>query len=526
MGVPIEIREVERPVNTVVIDTGSSTNKRYVVRERSGITYIKNGNPQPHNGRVIGYIINHEFVPVRSKVASNGADMLHYGTAALVKTVSNDLYEDLLKVFSIGDATTIMAIASLKVAKHGIKYSRLKGEYQSSYISLYYPGAAISKNSVCSLLKDIGMDSSKRKDFYDLRFQRVKKDHHLAVDATLKEDSSKVNTLSDMSYKFRLKGVPDISVLYCFDIEDMDPVCSEVFPGNCIDAKAYPKFIKDNDIRKGILINDKGFPPDAIRKELKERPDLHYLTPIKRDDKRIKEYNLLQMDQVVRGLDKRVLAKKCKTKEGTYLYAFKDVGASTHEAYSFIDAAIRKNSFNSDKYKEKEETFGVIVLESDYDMTVEEAYLSYESRWDIELVFKYYKSDIELSETNVQSDFSVIGSEFINFISTVITCRILKKARKARVLENSTYGDMLDDLSQVWRSSRCPIEESPSIDDEFWFSPIKKNNELMVSLGLAKSDKMPTKGKRGRPRKNPVETPEAVETPKRKRGRPRKLALR
>ncbi len=76
-----------------------------------------------------------------------------------------------------------------------------------------------------------------------------------------------------------------MSVLYVYDIEAMEPVCAEVFPGNSMDAISYAAFIRDND--KGILVADKGFPPSQIRNELGERPDLYFLTPIKRNDKRI-----------------------------------------------------------------------------------------------------------------------------------------------------------------------------------------------------------------------------------------------
>lgn len=91
---------------------------------------------------------------------------------------------------------------------------------------------------------------------------------------------SLVNDLSAYSRKARVRGCCGVSVLYAYDIEKMEPVCTEVFPGNSIDASSYPAFIRDNDIRKGIIVADKGFPPGKIRDELRDRPDLHFLTPI------------------------------------------------------------------------------------------------------------------------------------------------------------------------------------------------------------------------------------------------------
>ena len=70
MAVSEHIRRVERPSNTVVTDSGRDTPLRYVVRERQGVTYVKNGNPQPKNGRVIGHIIDNKFVPSQPKAST------------------------------------------------------------------------------------------------------------------------------------------------------------------------------------------------------------------------------------------------------------------------------------------------------------------------------------------------------------------------------------------------------------------------------------------------------------------------
>ena len=63
MAVPEEIRAVPRPKNTIVEDSGRDGPKRYAVRERAHTVYVAGGNPQPHNGKVIGHIIDMKYVP-------------------------------------------------------------------------------------------------------------------------------------------------------------------------------------------------------------------------------------------------------------------------------------------------------------------------------------------------------------------------------------------------------------------------------------------------------------------------------
>ena len=159
--------------------------------------------------------------------------------------------------------------------------------------------------------------------------------------------------------------------------------------------------------------------------------------------------------------------------------------------------------------------FGVIVFESDQDLDPKTAYACYDDRWLLELVFNRYKSDECLDRTNVQGDFSVLGSEFVNFISTVITCRLIKKAREAGLLNEMSYGDLMDDLSSAWREVDAP-DSIPETGDKYWVHTLKTVFEELEVLGLSKPIPKPEPRKRGRPRKNPVD-----EKPKRKRGRPR-----
>ena len=127
----------------------------------------------------------------------------------------------------------------------------------------------------------------------------------------------------------------------------MEPVCAEVLPGNSIDASSYPAFIRDNDIRKGIIIADKGFPPSKIKAELQERSDPHFLTPIKRNDIRISDNDMLSFEGVLTGIAAHVAYKKKQIKGGRYLYAFKDAKKASAEEASYFANAQKKNTFFS-----------------------------------------------------------------------------------------------------------------------------------------------------------------------------------
>ena len=515
MAVPDYIRNVPRPVNTIVEDNGREGPNRFAVRERLSTKYVPGGNPQPRNGRVIGHIRDGKFVPKQEKTSASGPDMLSYGASAFVRSVSRDLLDDLMEVYPIKEAYMIMAIATMRIIKPSISNGRLSSEYSRTFVCRDYPGIGMSPNTVSGLLQRLGQDGGKRRLFYQKRAMKVASDHHVAIDGMLKQDTSIVNDLSAFSYKARIKGCRDVSVIYAYDIEAMEPICAEVFPGNSIDAVSYRSFILDNDIRNGIIIADKGFPPVQIIKELGDRPDLHFLTPIKRNDSRIGNNDMLTFEGVLEGIGDHVLYKKSCIKGGRYLYAYKSARKAAIEESDYLARREKNKDFVSSKYENKRSVFGVIVFESDLDIDPRTAYLCYDERWVLELVFRQYKNDQCLDKTGVQGDFSLIGSEFINFISTVTTCRLIGKARDTGLLKKMSYRDLMDDLSSAWRMVDSP--EPPKSNDGCWVHTIKSVFDELEALGLSIPVPTAEPKKRGRPKKELAEP-----KPKRPRGRPRK----
>ncbi len=127
MAVPADIRSVPRPKNTIVDDSGRDGPKRYAVRERASTKYIPGGNPQPHNGKVIGHIIDYEYVPIDTiaEAEPTAPGMLSYGSSALVRSVTRDIEKELLAVYDPSDVFAIMSIATLRVIKPGITANRM-----------------------------------------------------------------------------------------------------------------------------------------------------------------------------------------------------------------------------------------------------------------------------------------------------------------------------------------------------------------------------------------------------------------
>lgn len=286
----------------------------------------------------------------------------------------------------------------------------------------------MNKNSVDSLFKKLGMDDKKRKAFYASRIARVAPNHHIAIDGTLEQETRVVNDLSSFSYKARIEGCSGFSVIYAYVIETMEILCSEIFPGDSIDVSSFSVFIKDNNITDGILVAEIGSPVSSIAEDRNEVPNLHFIRPIQSFDPRILEYGTLDFDEVVADTDTSVVGKKVALPDDTYLYAFRDSYRASMEECSVITNAKKEKSFDSEEYLSHKDTYGLIVFESDVDLTLSQVYKCYEDKPLLELLFAQYRAEESLDQTNVQGDYSFIGEEFVNFIATVMTSRMMRKA--------------------------------------------------------------------------------------------------
>lgn len=520
MPIPKEILAVERPTNTVVVAYGKNKNL-FAVRKRVGCKNV-NGRHLPVNGPTIGHIVDGRYVPIENSASADISvspiDLKDWASVVLCDNLFKNIQSELLAVYSPSDAMKIYCIALLRVCNPGIKNYELKEAYETSFLSELYPDAALSKNTVSAFLNNLGKTLSRIVQFMRNRTSAVALDHHLLIDGTLKSDESEVNSLSDFSRKAKTKGTRDISVLYVFDLEEMEPVCSKCFPGNMLDATSYKAFIAENGITKGIIVGDKGFPESAAHEHFEQNPDLHYLNPIKRNAKLIERHRMLDFTGILPGYEGITYRKEKCTGTEKWLYSYRDSCKASREERDWLRRAKKNKTYSLEALREKQKTFGTIVLECDLDLPPETAYKAYDKRWEIEIVMRFYKSTCEFDETRVQDDYSVIGSEFCDFLSTLLTFRLIKAFDKAKLLEEYTYKKL---LAVLVRAKKARINGG----DWQLIQMNPSHMKILQALELIPKPEEPEKRKRGRPKgsknKPKNSTPTAtVQTEKRKRGRP------
>lgn len=501
MPIPKNILAVPRPKNTVVICYGKNKD-RYSVRARIGCRHV-GGRNLPVNGPTIGHIIDGQYVPLQKTVEPQNVsvcgkvDIKDWAGIILCSMVFEDILRELETVYSRSDALKIYCIAILRACNPGIKDYELKEAYEDSFLSEKYPDVALSKNTVCKFLNDLGKAYSRIVAFMRNRASTVHIDHHLLIDGTLKTDNSVVDSLSNFSRKAKVKGSRDISVMYAFDLEKMEPVCSKCFPGNMLDITAYEDFLKENRIAKGLVVSDKGIPASAAEEHFGKNPDLHFLNPLRRNSQMIDTHDMLAFDSILPS-DSNVTCKKAKVSgKQKWLYSFRDARKAAKEEQDWLARAKSGGEFSMEELTRKQKSFGTIVLECDLDTSCETIYAAYSKRWEIEVVMRFYKSACEFDETRVHDDYSVYATEFIDFLSTLLTFRLINAFDKAKLLEKHTYKKVMSILrhakkvrveSGKWEMVRC----NPS------------HIEIMQKLSILHRPSQTEKKKLGRPKKNGI----------------------
>jgi len=492
MAIPKEILEVERPKNTVVYSYGKGGLK-YAVRKRVGCKRV-GGRNLPVNGPTIGHIVGGRFAPIGERAEKAGPDLKDWANASLADSLFKDVLDELRAQYDEPTAEKAYAASILRVIYPDITDYELQAAYQNSWLSELYPGVALSKNTVSSLWDSLGKGYSKIISFMRSRSGRVSMDSRLLLDGTLKSDESKVNSLSDFSRKARLKGSRDISVLFAFDLDRREPVCSMCYPGNMLDVTSYADFVRKCGVTKGVIVADKGFPSSAAAEEFEKNHDLHYLNPMKRNSKAIGANSMLEFEGV---LPKHggILFKKARGGK-RWLYSYRDVSLAAKEEADYVARAKKSGEYDDKELRERRESFGTMVLESDLEMTAEQTYEAYSERWEIEIVMRYYKHACGSGGTRVHGDYSVYGSEFCDFLSTILTFRLLKSFETSGASEIFTYGRIIKKLERA---------KKIKVSSKSGWELVRTNPsdiEMLKSLGLLPKDPEQPKRKRGRPRKN------------------------
>lgn len=344
MGVPQEIRAVPRPKNTVVIDTGGKGPLRYCVRERNKAVRTAKGF-QPRNGKVIGHIVDGAFVPVSSRMKAKERRTLD--CALLAADLGADLRARLAAHLGDKDADLVLALASLGLLHPDLGEDLRAAQYKASLASLVFPGLDLSEKSIHALYAKIGKKGA------DELFRSLGQANG--------SDTSSYLLLLPMECPatlaaFGKDACKDNGPGLCLALQDGDTGFEPVY-GRLLDMKgeSLPRAATGCDTGCTLFTASEAS-SESLRFLARER-GLHYLVPVKWDDKLCKKLSFDDLE-VVDGAD--TPCRKKRSPDDEYLYAFAGSPAAP--------AKQAQSQTQGKKKKNKKARENVRVFRSDVDL--------------------------------------------------------------------------------------------------------------------------------------------------------------
>lgn len=316
-----------------------------------------------------------------------------------------------------------------------------------------YPNVPLSRNTVSAPVSLIGREYRGMHSFMrDRVASHIKEETEILIDGMLKQNTSSVNTFSGFSYKRRIKGVPDISIIYTVDAKTREPICMKVYKGNLPDAANYSDFLDEFWIRKGLIVKDKGFPMDC-RQDTFRDGKVGFIRPLRRNNAAAKRLGLYDGYSILDGTDEKILCSSGKEtgKDGVtrYYYCFQDVDRANKENRGYVAREKRKKTFSNVKYSKRKTLFGTVVFVSNMELKTESVYQYYKLRREIETVFGSYNGVLSQTTTREHDNYGVNGSEFIDFLATIITVRMQNLVNERRDELKMDYSQVSEALGDI-----------------------------------------------------------------------------
>ena len=251
----------------------SDLSGRYAVRTRVDIIDSKS-NLRYRKNQVIGYITD-SYHPIEQEKAMKSIgkiDSKQYGAANLLNILCKDLLTDLCEFYSYLDAEWIYCAALIRAAHPGIPDCKLRARYIHSFVSEFYPGVSMNKDRVTEMFTLLGEQFLTTEKFMISRLGKVSEDDLVVIDGCLKQDDGDFS-ISKASRKTAATKVCHHLMMYAYSPLEGEPLCSKVYPGNVTDAVAVQDFVRRLEIRKGIIVADRGFRPEVMKRVAELRLD-------------------------------------------------------------------------------------------------------------------------------------------------------------------------------------------------------------------------------------------------------------
>lgn len=401
------------------------------------------------------------------------------GVGPFVESVFSDVMPALKKHFG-GEAESIFCASLMRLA-HQSPLKNMELHFKQDFLSEIFPGVSLSDKKMTILLKNIGENREKVNAFFK---EFSKPGEHILMDMTSIHSKSKEMTLNQLGFNSDGNFDPQANLLLLFSQTSREPVYYRLLPGNIRDVKSVKLSLKEAGINDAVFIADKGFYSASNIIEL-ESADLQYVIPLRRnntliDYKPLKKKGKRGLTHHFKYQERYIFCSISKNIDGKTLYTFLDDRLRLEEEQSYLNRIDiqKEDNLSIKEFHKIAHTFGTFtILTNLSEKTPLEIYQIYKSRMEVETAFDAFKNTLQADRTYMQSDQSLEGWMFINYLSLLAYWRILKLLVSKEMLSKISIKDLLIHLSYI---------KKIRINGEWHLAEITdKTKKLISKLGYA-----------------------------------------
>ena len=399
------------------------------------------------SGEYIGKVTPSGIVRA-SRRSSAPRSVFEYGNAKLLYDLSSGMMEG-LKTHFPSMWREMFAMCTVRTIRHApLKY--MDAAWENLYLSVDL-NASLSPSTLSSTLRYIGKDwESQRRFFMGL----MKKRDTILFDLSSIFSRGENVLLSEKGYNRHRINIRQINFAMAFSRNDFIPTVLKPLPGSVRDVKSLYHFLKEFDLRKSILVLDRGF-FSFPNIEYFLANDIEFIQPLSRVMKII-DYSI-PLDHVLtyrgRGIrysrvdvtDRIGKIISLKEDKRVFLYLYEDVKLRGEEESNLIILLRNRKIRKYDTAR-----LGKVSILSSMDMDGELLYSIYKSREDVEQSFDAMKNELEEDKTYLQDDESIWGYFFVTFLSLYQHYRVLALIRSNDLIGKLSVNEVLLQLSRVY----------------------------------------------------------------------------
>lgn len=411
----------------------------------SRITSVWNpskGRAQKKTLEYLGKVTPEGIVPPKHKRKLRVGGILEAGHFIFLERFINNISEPLMESFP-DDWSSILSAACIRLC-YQEPLSRLKIRHDTSLSARFWPSAALSKNSLTSLLPRIGRQWETQKEF----FSYISKDEgHMAIDLTHFFSDSK--NISWLEISRNPEGIwrPQLELLLMWGTTSHTPGFLKLLPGATHSAKSIANAIKESKIQNVIAIMDKGF-YSKVNVEYLEGEEIQYAIALKRDLSIIKHTAISKYREYFHYKKHAQWWRCTDLGSGRMVYHFLDKTLADNEESAYL-SLIDKGKATKTSYNKLKKRFGTLSIITDTGLPARDVYKLYKERREVEYAFEAFKKTLRSDVTWMRSRESLQGYLFIQFIALHLYSQVLDHLKRKELLERYSAQDILTYLSKV-----------------------------------------------------------------------------